>query len=183
MAWSHFITFYSTRWVAQHSTFTWAQPTVTQRCLVQLTVSDVSFVSVKPNTSNHNMFKIVKAKHHIFSNVRKPRYMFLFSLKINNLSYSAVTTILVIGWLWPRKMYVESVLFTVEDAILWQLGCWRCNDVMMNPDCRMLGSKVTFQGEFGDRNTPGLYHMKRKTQTGTIFHRISWGRGIQCPSS
>lgn len=41
--------------------------------------------------------------------------------------------------------------------------------MMMNPECRMLGSKVTFQGEFGDRNTPGIYHMKRKTQTGTIF--------------
>lgn len=70
---------------------------MTQRCLVQLTASDVSFASVKPNTSNHNMLKIVKAKHRIFSNVRKPRYMFLFSLKIKKLSNSAVTTILAIG--------------------------------------------------------------------------------------
>lgn len=38
-----------------------------------------------------------------------------------------------------------------------------------NPDCRLPGSKVTFRGKFGDRNTPGIYHMKRKTQTGTIF--------------
>lgn len=45
--------------------------TSTQRCLVQLTESDVPFVSLKPNTYNHNMFKIVKAKHCIFSNVRK----------------------------------------------------------------------------------------------------------------
>lgn len=30
--------------------------------------------------------------------------------------------------------------------------------MLMNPDCRMLGSKVTFQGEFGDRNTPGIHH-------------------------
>lgn len=70
--------------------------TSTQRCLVQLTVSDVSFVSLRPNTSNHNMFKIVKIKHCIFCNVRKTQYMFLFSLKINKLSYSAVT-IPVIG--------------------------------------------------------------------------------------
>lgn len=55
--------------------------TSTQRCLVQLTVSDVSFVSLKPNTSNHNMFKTVKAKHCIFSNVRKSWYMCLFSFK------------------------------------------------------------------------------------------------------
>lgn len=55
-----------------------------------------------------------------------------------------------------------------------------CNEAMMNPKCRAVGSKVTGLGTFGDRNTHGKYEEKIK-QTRKAFLQDTGGEAVKVP--